>query len=149
MTDRLGLAQAFLQEAVFRSRARQAAGGGLLGASPDDDFVVGRCGLGEGAAVELDLSERGRELYGELWPDGLEAADLQRVHERMKAWIQRQDALDRKRNHFLRDFRHEHGFDRNAYAPEQTESFERGLAAVNAEVDEALAGAARELLGSA
>ncbi|MBK7644539.1 MAG: hypothetical protein IPJ19_16090 [Planctomycetes bacterium] len=127
---RAELAESFLAEAVFRSRERQAAGVELRrGAKP----LAGTCGLGEKAAVELDLSSRGRELAGALWPEGLEDARLERVRAALAEWIVEQDALDRRRNHFLRDFRGKHGFDRTQYTSEVTRAFEEGLALINAQ----------------
>lgn len=140
--ERLEQAELFLQEAVYRSRERQAAGVELRrGASP----AAGNCGLGEKAALELDLSARGRELAGQLWPAGLEGADLARVRTELAAWVVAQDALDRKRNHFLRDFRQMHGFDRTRYTPDQLRSFEDGLARINGEEDTLRRNAARNL----
>lgn len=148
MNEPLELAQTFLQEAVYRSRARQAAGTALAGLDTAADVVrdAGNCGLGRKAAVELDLSERGRELFAALWPADLDAEGRARLQASMAAWIRRQDALDRARNHFLRDFRESHGYDRAAYPPETLAAFEKGLAAVNAEVASGLREAARALL---
>ncbi len=127
---RLELAERFLQEAVFRSRERQAAGVELRrGASPG----AGNCGLGEKAAIELDLSARGKELAAQLWPAGLKGAHLEEVRALAADWIVEQDSLDRKRNHFLRDFRGKHGFDRTKYAAEIVRAFDTGLDKVNAE----------------
>lgn len=141
---RLELAESFLQEAVFRSRERQAAGVELRrGARP----AAGNCGLGEKAAIELDLSPRGRELAAGLWPAGLDAGALERVRARVAEWVVEQDALDRKRNHFLRDFRGKHGFDRTQYAAETLRAFEAGLAQVNAEETQRRREAAGELAG--
>lgn len=126
---RIALAESFLQEAVFRSRERQAVGAELRrGAQP----AAGNCGLGEKAALELDLSARGRELAAQLWPEGLEAARLEALKAAVTEWVVEQDALDRKRNHFLRDFRGKHGFDRTQYGAEQVRAFEEGLGKVNA-----------------
>ena len=66
----------------------------------------------------------------------------------MASWVKRQDALDRKRNHFMKDFRQTHGFDRTTYTSEQLASFETGLDAVNAEVAEARRQAAVALLAT-
>ena len=54
-------------------------------------------------------------------------AELARIREVMRAWIEEQDAFDRERNHFLKAFRKENGFDRAGYALEVRERFERGL----------------------
>ena len=138
------LAERFLQEAVFRSRERQAVGAELRrGASPG----AGNCGLGEKAAIELDLSARGRELAAQLWPAGLEGARLDALKVLVSNWIVEQDALDRKRNHFLRDFRGQHGADRTKYADETLRAFEAGLAKVNAEETERRRAVARQLAG--
>ena len=144
-SERLTLAEAFLREAVYRSRARQAAGVALAqGARP----AAGQCGLGERAAVELDLDARGREIAATLWPQALEEAALARVRAATEAWIERQDALDRDRNHFLKAFRTKHGLDRTRYAPEQSAALEAGLAEVNAREDRERAEAARALLAA-
>lgn len=144
--ERLALGEAFLQEAVYRSRARQAAGTSVLGVDLNAPAGPGTCGLGEKAAVELDLSERGEELFGQLWTDAPDPDALARIRDVVAAWVRRSDALDRKRNHFLRDFRQANGFDRTAYTPEQLATFEAGLEAVNAEVRVGLSEAARSLL---
>ncbi len=142
MTDRsddprVALAETFLQEAVYRSRGDQA-GATLLSASSAS------CGLGEKPSVSLDLTPRAEELYTELF--GGSAVDVEALRAVMAAWVKRQDALDRKRNHFLRDFRAEHGGDRRTYDEDLLARYEAGLDAVNGEVREALRAAARELL---
>lgn len=149
MTDRQQLAESFLQEAVFASRGAQAARHALAtGNEAEGD--AGQCGLGERAAVVLDLSERGRELFDALFDAGAKAdvdeERLTRMQQTMRQWITRQDALDRKRNHFLKDFRHANGFDRSAYSAEQLAEYEQGLEGINAENRERLAEAARGLL---
>ena len=66
--DRLEAAEAFLQEAVYRSRAKQAASFGLARearAAEGADTV--QCGLGREAAIELDLAEKGRALADRIW----------------------------------------------------------------------------------
>lgn len=158
--ERLALAEAFLQEAVFESRAKQAAGTALAaGASAKPT----NCGLGREAAIELGLSPRGRELFDALFggaadtgetgvqrepadpsqgdlansPDGgaTTAARLAKLRDVMSAWIERQDQLDRDRNHFLKAFRQRHGFDRRAYSVEVLAEYDSGLAAINARAD--------------
>lgn len=149
MSNRQQLAESFLQEAVFASRGAQAARHALA-TGTEGAGDAGQCGLGERAAVVLDLSPRGRELFDALFTEDTGApADegrLSRMQQVMRQWITRQDALDRKRNHFLKDFRHAHGFDRNAYSEEQVAEFEQGLERINGENRERLAEAARELL---
>jgi len=141
--ERLAWAAALLDEAVYRSRERQAAGlSPLAGSAPG-------CGLGERAEVVLELSPRGAELAAKLWPGsdptrGELGAGVAAV---VAGWVERQDALDRKRNHFLKRFRGEHGFDRSAYGPAVAAELEAGLAAVNAEVDAGREAAARALCG--
>jgi hypothetical protein len=136
------LAERFLQEAVFRSRERQAVGAELRrGAQPN----AGNCGLGEKAAIELDLSARGRELAAQLWPAGLAEAQLSALRMAVADWIVEQDALDRKRNHFLRDFRGQHGADRTKYGDELARAFETGLEQVNAQETERRREVARQL----
>lgn len=145
MTDRsddpsVALAESFLQEAVYRSRGDQA-GATLLSAGSAS------CGLGEKPSVSLDLTPRAEELFEELF--GNAAVDVEALRAVMTAWVKRQDALDRKRNHFLRDFRAEHGADRRAYSAELLARYEAGLDAVNDEVGEARSAAARKLLAAA
>jgi hypothetical protein len=126
--DRIALAEAFLREAVYRSRERQSAVAAIRAPATSNP----NCGLGERAAVVLDLSPRARELL-----EGIHLDDgrIRAVHEAMAEWTERQDALDRKRNHFLKDFRGRNGFDRTRYSPEVLAEFEAGLARVNAEED--------------
>jgi hypothetical protein len=139
--QRLQLAEAFLREAVYRSRERQAASA-VLGAPASGG---GQCGLGEKAAVVLDLTPRAAELFRALWPQGAEA---ERVRAGMADWVVAQDQLDRKRNHFLKATRLKHGFDRDAYAADVLAEFEAGLARINAEEDAARRAAAAALLGA-
>ena len=164
---RLDAAEAFLQEAVYRSRGAQAgasllapderpaderpaderpADGGPADGGPADG---GQCGLGARAAVVLDLSPKAEGLFTELWPDGVDEAHLVALEDVMRAWVERQDALDRKRNHFLKAFRGEHGFDRSAYDPGQAAAYREGLDAVNGEVSAERREVAEALLAAA
>ncbi len=153
-TTRVALAEEFLRQAVYRSRAAQAFATefekGRAARALEPGSVAraqgGNCGLGQRASVVLDLDERGRELFERVWTDGV---DLEHVHAVMKRWIERQDGLDRKRNHFLKDFRREHGADRTRYTADQTAAFEAGLARVNDEENRLRRAAAEELLASA
>ena len=147
--ERIRQAESFLQEAVYQSRARQAAGVGLGGGRVDGPpgSPDAGCGLGANAAVELELTERGKELFQELWPRATAPTELAHIQEAMTDWVECQDALDRKRNHYLRDFRQTHGFDRRSYTKEQANEFEAGLAAINAEVRTRLEASAQTLLG--
>ena len=132
MPERLTKAEAFLQEAVYQSRGRQAAQVGLqrgrMEAAPAGPT---NCGLGREAAIELSLSPRAVELSEELWPAGCDAEQESRIGETMRAWCERQDQLDRDRNHFLKAFRKANGFDRTQYSAEQTAEYEAGLNRVN------------------
>jgi hypothetical protein len=144
--ERLTTAEAFLVEAVFASRARQAAGVSLLRAAERDGSAATNCGLGREAAVELALSPRAAELAAVLWPAALAPESLRAVQDVMARWVERQDQLDRDRNHFLKAFRGKHGFDRAAYGPELSAQFESGLTEVNARVEAERRDAARALL---
>jgi hypothetical protein len=139
---RAALAEELLQEAVYRSRGEQA-GAALLRARASG---TGNCGLGEKAAIVLDLSPRAEVVFLELFPDGLTGDALERLREVLAAWVKRQDALDRRRNHYLKDFRQVHGFDRAGYGPEDLARFEAGLERINSEAAAERASAARELL---
>lgn len=148
--DRLEAAEAFLQEAVYRSRAKQAASFGLARearAAEGADTV--QCGLGREAAIELDLAEKGRALADRIWSAPLDADGLAHVQSAMRAWIRRQDALDRDRNHFLKAFRKANGFDRRAYDAEQLAAYEAGLEAINRGADEERRAFAEHLLDPA
>ena len=116
--SRIALAESFLQEAVYRSRGDQA-GATLLAAGSAS------CGLGEKPSVVLDLSPRAEEIFQQLF--GNQDVALEDLKACMASWVKRQDALDRKRNHFMKDFRQTHGFDRTTYTSEQLASFELSL----------------------
>ncbi len=136
-SERIELAKRLLQEAVFASRGRSA---------PKDLGASGAgCGLGAGPNLDLALTEDGERVASLFWPAGLDGARASRARTLLTEWIRRQDALDRKRNHFLKAFRGEHGFDRAAYTSELTELFEAGLEAVNAESRARLDEASTEL----
>jgi len=141
--DRIRLAEEFLREAVFRSRDAQAARHALQASG---NPAAGSCGLGERAVVGLDLTPRGRELLELLFDAQRAAPASEDIRTAMTAWIETQDAIDRKRNHFLKDFRSRNGFDRTTYTAENLAQFEAGLARVNAEEDSARRGAAEKLL---
>jgi hypothetical protein len=145
--ERLATAEAFLAEAVYASRARQAAGVSLLRAAERDGSAPTNCGLGRDAAVELALTPRAAELANVLWPTPLAPQALRAVQDVVARWVERQDQLDRDRNHFLKAFRGKHGFDRNAYTPALLAQYEAGLAEVNARVEAELLTSARTLLG--
>lgn len=139
---RLRAAEGLLREAVYRSRAAQAAAGAFHFA----DDAPGRCGLGERAAVVLDSTPEGQRLFAQLYPTPPDDATLARLRDVLSAWVVEQDSRDRQRNHFLKAFRQRHGFDRTRYTPEQTAAFENGLAQLNAAEDEARRAAALRLV---
>ena len=107
---RLELAEAFLREAVYRSRERQAAS--VAVSRSKTATATGTCGLGEKAAVDLDLTPRGKQIASQLWPTGLEGVGLERVRRVLGDWVVKQDALDRQRNHHMKAVRLAHGFER-------------------------------------
>ena len=143
--ESLHLAEEFLREAVFRSRERQAIGVSLQPTRPDGSSPT-NCGLGREAEVALDLSARAQGILRELWPTELAQSDLERLRAVMTNWIETQDALDRERNHFMRDFRRQHGFDRARYTTEEVSAFESGLERVNAQESSKRRAEARRLL---
>jgi hypothetical protein len=147
--DRILLAEEFLREAVFKSRHAQAALPSSRALRPPrmgPAQEAGNCGLGERAAIVLALSGRGQELFESLFGAVGEDPGWDRVRSAMTEWIERQDALDRKRNHFLKEFRGRHGADRTKYASEIVAEFEAGLARINAEEDAARRAVAGKLL---
>lgn len=147
MTQALELAEAFLQEAVFRSRAEQATSTALAQlATLKQGDKQRQCGLGTEAAIALELTPRAAELAHSLWPAGLDAARSNAVRAVLAQWIERQDQLDRERNHFLKAFRQAHGFDRRAYGPELLAEYEAGLARVNERADAERRAAAAQLI---
>ena len=147
--ERTQLAEKLLQEAVYKARGRQAAGVGLSGGRLDAPSEPGGCGLGEKPSSGLELTPEGEELVRELFGPGLAPTQSARLRDVLTSWVARQDALDRKRNHFLRDFRRAHGFDRRAYSAEEAQAFEDGLARINADVEEQRRVTAAKLLEDA
>jgi len=81
----------------------------------------------------LDLTPRAEALFAQLFPTDLDAAGLEALRGALAAWVRRQDALDRRRNHFLKDFRNTHGFERSGYDAGQLAAFEEGLTRINTE----------------
>jgi len=138
--DRIELAEAFLRESVYRSREKQSAVAAIRAPAIDNP----NCGLGERAEAVLDLSPRASELLQRIH---LDDGRLGAVNEAMTDWTARQDALDRKRNHFLKDFRGRNGFDRTGYSPAVLAEFEAGLARINAEEDAERRAVATRLVG--
>jgi len=136
--DPLDLARTFLVEAVYRSRNSQ----GLSSVFAEKS----NCGLGEGPVSNLDLSEKAQAIFEELWPGEIEEDQLDQIRAKTRAWVERSDALDRDRNHFLKAFRQANGFDRTAYTAEQLAEYEAGLEGVNSTADMELSEAASALL---
>ncbi len=136
----LELAQTFLQEAVYNSRGAQA---GKSAMSPGGK---GQCGLGQDAAIVLDLSPNAEQILHKLWPDALSDDGVRSLQNQMTRWIEDQDQLDRKRNHFMKAFRGKHGFRRADYDAETLTAYEKGLNEVNQESLDALQQAAERLL---
>lgn len=123
----LDLAMKFLQEAVYASRGVQHAGHAAPGGGAG-------CGLGERPGVPEAFSEGQARLFEALLqgiPDAARADFVRHAQRLCGEWIRAQDGLDRKRNHFLKAFRQEHGFDRRAYPPEIEAEFAAGLDAIN------------------
>ncbi len=141
---RIQAAEDFLKEAVFRSREVQSSIDPWGGPAQRQASGPGNCGLGQEAAIELELTPRAEEILPQL-----ELADLAHVRSIQSEWIERQDALDRKRNHFLRDFRRRHGADRTAYDASTLADFEAGLEDVNLEESRDRRAAALRLLSIA
>jgi len=104
------------------------------------------CGLGSKTMVDLNLSDRAVELFRSIWQRDVAPTEMEKIQLVMTSWIEAQDALDRKRNHFLRDFRQTHGFDRTHYTLEQAQAFENGLGKLNNEINVRLSQAAAELI---
>jgi hypothetical protein len=129
--ERLLLAEEFLREVVYRSREEQSALHSLRNSLAPEAKT---CGLGGRAAIALDLSPRGRELFDRVFDRVSGSPEWEEeIRRTMTAWIERQDAIDRKRNHFLKAFRGRHGFDRTRYEPGVVSELEAGLAGINAE----------------
>jgi hypothetical protein len=126
---------ALLRALVARSREAQATSGALaaLGSA-----AAGRCGLGERAELELDLPPAALEHARALWPAGAPAEQLAFLREEFERVVREQDALDRRRNHFLKSFRGAHGPDRRAWDAALLGEYERGLDEINGEQTRAL-----------
>ena len=144
------LAASLLREAVFASRARSAAGHSLAGIDLQRSSAgPGNCGLGEKPELESELGARGAELFGQLWPQPLSSSELERLRAELAAWVGQQDGLDRARNHFLRDFRAQHGADRRAWSDDIARAYEQGISALNERESARLREHAHRLLASA
>ncbi|MEZ5979069.1 MAG: hypothetical protein R3F34_12710 [Planctomycetota bacterium] len=80
-----------------------------------------------------------------MWPRPLDAGRAAEVRRVVTDWVKRQDALDRKRNHFIKAFRGEHGSDRNAWSADVLAAYDAGIEDVNGENRARLEEAARAL----
>lgn len=143
MTDaRTETCLALLRALVARSREAQATSGALaaLGSA-----AAGRCGLGERAELALDLPPAALEHARALWPAGPPAQQLEFLRGEFERVVREQDALDRRRNHFLKAFRGEHGFDRRAWSAALLGEYERGLDEINGEQTRALESSAARI----
>jgi len=124
------LARSFLQESVFASRQASHS------FSPRALDGATGCGLGLRPAIPDDFNDKQAELLEKLLAAanvGTEGAPFSAIRDQATEWIKLQDALDRKRNHFLRDFRTQHGAERKSYSSEVEAAFKGGLQAVNDE----------------
>jgi len=137
----LALTSAFLQEAVFASR------GASHGFSPRSLDGASGCGLGLRPTLPDDFSPKQAELLTRLGESLGPAAALpfDVLREHAAAWVRAQDALDRQRNHFLKDFRNALGFDRTSWSAEVQSAFRTGLDEINADNRARLEAAAAEL----
>ena len=136
------LAARFLSEAVYAAREQSHRFHPGEGASA--------CGLGERPSLPETWSPAqarvAAELFQSLEAHGREGELAPALEGVAGAWVQVQDGLDRKRNHFIKGFRQQHGADRKAYAPEVEQAFRDGLELINADSRERLARAAEEML---
>lgn len=129
------LARELLIQAHHRARGRT----GDLGPPPAAEPAP------EGE-VEDDLTPHGRELLGVLWPRPMGPARRERLLSVVRRYVDRAEALARRRDRFVHDFRAEHGFDRSAYTAAEASELADGLARLDAEAGERLGDAALELL---
>jgi len=90
---------------------------------------------------------RGLELFRKLFADGLDERGAESFRAAMSGWIEKQDAFDRKRNHFLKAFRGRHGFDRTVYPPEVVAEYDAGLAGIASDEDAERIRAAEAIAG--
>lgn len=97
----------------------------------------GLCGLGGGP------SPAGVELLAALdVPPTLRPAAVLPL---LDDWLRAKDKFDRERNHFLKRFRNEHGFDRRQYDAATAKAFDDGLDDINGREEAGLVEHARRL----
>ncbi len=128
------LARTFLQETVLASRQTSHA------FNPDSlgSATTGGCGMGPRPDAPDTWTPRQQELISLMsrtagTPPKSDDLLLHNVARTCIDWIRRQDAIDRQRNHFLREFRTRHGFDRHSYDVTVEAAFREGIEAINAE----------------
>lgn len=132
---RQDMAAELLHEAVIASRGESSPFAGAAS-----------CGLGDGPELDFQLTDKARALIEQLWPAGLGASQVGALRDAMERWVERQDGLDRKRNHFMKDFRNTHGYDRSTYGDEQRAEWESGLEAIYGDATARREADAQELL---
>lgn len=144
------LAASFLQEGVYASREQaHAPEARSLTAS---ESAAGSCGLGARPLTHPTWSSRQTRCAEELGralnleTSGKASDGTKLLVEHLASWVRVQDGLDRKRNHFLKDFRAQYGADRRSYSPETDARFREGLAAINADNQERLRAAAAAVI---
>jgi hypothetical protein len=129
--ERLRLARELLIEAHHRARAQS----GDLGPPQT-----------EPEAADPDFSRQGREILGVLYPQPMAPTRRERVLSVVRRYVDRAEALDRRRVRFVHDFRASHGFDRSAYTPAEAAELAGGLERLDAEAGDGLRAAALELV---
>lgn len=145
LPELVAVAAAFLQESVYASRAASHA------FSPRALDGASGCGLGLRPAIPEDFSPRQAELLERMTallgvePSAMPYGELRK---RAAEYIKIQDGLDRQRNHFIKDFRTEHGFERAAWAEPVAAQFKTGIDAINAENRARLDALARALVAA-
>lgn len=121
----------FLQESVFAAREAQHS---------EMTAGAGGCGLGARPVIPETFTAKQAAIMEEMMAAASVAPErlVEVAQQSAERWIKIQDGLDRKRNHFLKDFRQGHGFDRRAYPPEIDAQFQSGIDEINQENRERL-----------
>jgi hypothetical protein len=136
--DKAESAKSLLRELLYKTREKSHAGS-LPGAGG------GLCGLGDPVELFRNLGNDLGPALQNLFRDRT-GVDRETATRLIEGWIKEQDGLDRERNHFLKKFRHEHGFDRRQYGPELEKRFNEGVAAINDRQNQSLDRAAQQLV---
>ncbi len=137
-TGRLKIAGDFLKAALYRARES-------LHRNDFIDRKSGFCGLGDTAPTHQELPEE----YAALLKDFSSERLTQRralIPPLIQSWISDLDPIDRANNHFLKQFRQKHGFDRRQYDAKTEQAFTEGLSKIHAEQEEVLNRHAAELV---